>query len=983
MKCRKFLLVILLTAGAFSLFGISFDGLNLSENQLLFRAEFESQRSLFISRLPGLSIQQLTAYPEKLEVVDGGRSILALGQLGAVSIPSAGGLPSPLPGYPSFATGSVPLKGKTEGFAASADGRWLVYVEPTSPAFGNLFIADMASGEKWLISEKIELPADDFPARWSPDSRIFVYSKGGNLYYFPIIHDFKVIADEKFRHIGPGWINSGVWGSQGEFYYFLGNTIYCVTRTELFTRTIYGDFLSIGAVTGVLPFEFDSTFDRFWISPNSSSILINKMGKNLFLFLLGENQNNNSILPHMTLPSVTEKTGVLWSSSQFPGTEILTVISSFGNEAAVWRYEINGKSAKTITTANIPLSSNCALSPDGTKVVFWGQNGLEIWDYANWRIIQKISGESFLSCAWINNREIAAGSVRFIEGINVSGELTRRKICLAGANEFGFEQSSRGDSRILARVGSEWYVSGGRSPWVSVSNPQMRPVSLSSDYYRVFLETRSSGPFKNIPMIRNIDNVGTVSIVSKHTENKAYNAKRQMRIALCFDLYDDDTGLPQTLAALRRLDIKATFFLNGDFIRRSNQAASAIARAGHETASLFYAPIDLSDTRYTVSSQYIEQGLARNEDEFFRATGRELSLLWHPPFFRSGTSINRAAAYSGYTTVRRDIDPGDWLSREDMLKLHLRDASACEIVEQIIDKKKDGAVVPVRIGLVYGGRSEYLYQRIDLLLDALIRSGCEIVPVSAVIGRTASRATLAVTPAFQETPTPSSPRLSLLSPAPGTVLPIQTAQREPTIFRWETSEEVARSRFLISRNANPAVGRAEVEIPNPGRTVTVNTLAEGLWYWTVEAFTRDGRQIIADGPRQLRVSSVSLLSAPENLQPQRGYRIGAEHLRQQRNIVFSWSSVEGANSYILTIFSRTPSAQNQILQTEPLDRTNFTFNDLRLLSLDGEYLWQVEAVYVNSEKIIERRGQPGESNFALNVPPPRAQTGDPGVLYGF
>jgi hypothetical protein len=57
------------------------------------------------------------------------------------------------------------------------------------------------------------------------------------------------------------------------------------------------------------------------------------------------------------------------------------------------------------------------------------------------------------------------------------------------------------------------------------------------------------------------------------------------------------------------------------------------------------------------------------------------------------------------------------------------------MIEKIIGQKENGAVVPLRIGLLPGGRDEYLFQRIDVLLDALIRSGVGIVPVSAVTGR--------------------------------------------------------------------------------------------------------------------------------------------------------------------------------------------------------------------------------------------------------
>jgi peptidoglycan/xylan/chitin deacetylase (PgdA/CDA1 family) len=240
-------------------------------------------------------------------------------------------------------------------------------------------------------------------------------------------------------------------------------------------------------------------------------------------------------------------------------------------------------------------------------------------------------------------------------------------------------------------------------------------------------------------MIRNLKGTGTTSIVSRHSAASAFtsggSAGRQLRVALCFDIYDDDTGLMPVLAALRRHNIRATFFLNGDFIRRNPAAVNAIVRAGHETASMFYAPIDFSDSRYRITQDFIARGLARNEDEFFTVTGKELSLLWHPPYYRNSDIISSAASQAGYATVSRTLDPGDWISREDALRLGLRQIPPAQIIEQLVTRRADGAIIPVRLGLLRGGRDEYLFQRIEVLIDALLRSGCQIVPVSAAIGR--------------------------------------------------------------------------------------------------------------------------------------------------------------------------------------------------------------------------------------------------------
>ena len=258
--------------------------------------------------------------------------------------------------------------------------------------------------------------------------------------------------------------------------------------------------------------------------------------------------------------------------------------------------------------------------------------------------------------------------------------------------------------------------------------------------------------------------------------------------------------------------------------------------------------------------------------------------------------------------------------------------------------------------------------------EALAETAVEETPASPVPLEETTRA---------ETAPPAPLRLRLISPSQGSSIAGLTALRQPTVFRWECGEEIASSRFVLSRNANPAQGRPEVEIINPGRTVTVNRLGEGLWYWTVIAQSRDGRPITSAAPGQFRVQSIPLLPAPGNRKPEGGYRIGADELRRQRNIVFSWNAVSGATSYILSIYRETSQGRRQILRTEPMRQLSYTLENLRLFDNNGTYVWQVEALHYNSQGVIEQRGRPGENTFILNVPRPgQVETRDTGVLYG-
>ncbi|MDR1239985.1 MAG: polysaccharide deacetylase family protein [Treponema sp.] len=739
---------------------VTFQGLDLSDdNRLLFRADSSGggalpQNSLFISRLTDLALQQMTAFPEKMELVNNGRILQVRNAFGVLRLPSAGGLPQGIPGFPSFATGASALGGRVEDMAASQDGRWILYLDPVTPAYGNLVLVDVNGGAKRIVARNVERPGRFFPACWSPDSRVFVYSRGGRLFYYPVYSAAAAPADERYRLIGEGAINAVSWSRMGDFYYLRGSTVYRVRGSELFARALYADFLEIGALAGKLPVEFDQNFDDFWIAPDSRSLLLSKGGRNIFYYPL-DGSDMESVLPYVIIPRSAYNINVLWSPAGVV-TVIASALKAGGPQVMAWRLE-TGRDSMSFIPLETPVGSQAALSPDGSRALFWGDRGVVLYDYINWRALLTLGTGPTHSCIWINNEEFITGDSYRIERIKVSGSsgdaaAQRTMLCLSGAAEYGFEEKG---GRIFAKNNGAWFVSDGKSPWEEAANPALRKPSQASGRYRVYLERQSAGLYENLPMIRNIASVGTAALLPGFRNDGERYPPRALSVsltetsppgvfahglreglreaALCFDLYDDAAGLPQTLDALNRFGVRATFFLNGEFIRRHPDAAKDIAAAGHEAASMFFAPIDLSDARYRLGDDFIGRGLARNEDEYFQAAGAELSLLWHAPYFKASAEIAAAASRAGYRTVDRDVDPLDWVSREDARNLGLTQYSAAAMIDRIMNMKRPGSIIPIRLGLLPGGRQDYLYLRIEVLLDALIRDGYSVVPVSTII----------------------------------------------------------------------------------------------------------------------------------------------------------------------------------------------------------------------------------------------------------
>jgi hypothetical protein len=179
--------------------------------------------------------------------------------------------------------------------------------------------------------------------------------------------------------------------------------------------------------------------------------------------------------------------------------------------------------------------------------------------------------------------------------------------------------------------------------------------------------------------------------------------------------------------------------------------------------------------------------------------------------------------------------------------------------------------------------------------------------------------------------------LTLESPADRTVLPGLTALSQPTVFRWNTSEEVGSSRFVLSRNSDPLQGRPVREIPNPARTVSLNRLEEGVWYWTVEARTPDGIRINT-GIRRLQVLPVP---SPTLESPATGAVLqGLTALRQPT--VFRWSAdVEiGRSRFVLSRNSKPLEGRPAVEILNPGPGRTVTVPANRFG--EGDWFWTVE-----------------------------------------
>jgi peptidoglycan/xylan/chitin deacetylase (PgdA/CDA1 family) len=767
-KPRLLLFISLVSASAG--FGqVSFSGLDLSAtDRLLFAAttrcpEVGAYDTLFLADARTRALRQLTFFPEDVLLLQEQDVLQIQNRFGVFRSEPGFRAIAPLAQFPSFVGGSQVQMGRIAPIRTSPDGKHLLFVRPRSAAFGDLTLLEVASGQETVLADRVEISLQELPATWSPDSRFVVYAKEASLYYFSLaqLGEERVLA-EGLRRIGEGRIASARWANERSLYYISGLVVYAIDPSELFTRALYSGLLAIGKIAGKVPFSFDSNFDKFWVSPDGTSLLLDKGGRNVILVYLSPGASGEPIaLPHLSMPRDTTVRKVIWSAGNV--VTMLCQTRSAGRQgSAVYRMagDVGGRYAGFTKTGGEGVR-DIVLSPDESTVALLGENEVVWKDYATWEDRGRLAHPSPLHALWLNASELLVAGAFFIERVSLP-EAKGTLVALSQPGEYAHAAEAAGEYAHAADAtgassGSVQVKVQGRAftleepagAWTPIAAFSPRQKSMASESYRVYLEPSMRGSYENLLFVRDAKGYGTVPLFPAESAvyepfpaadepvdfgNVAHGSRiRRREVALVFNAIDSSEGLTEVLNTLSAYGLRCTFFVNGEFIRRNPDAVKEIADSGHEVGSGFHAYFNMTDSRFTVDEAFVKAGLARNEDEYFAASGRELSLLWHAPYYIVTSEMLAAAAEMNYLYVGRDMDTSDWVTRTESNEARGIYLGAADLVERLVAEKRPGSIVPVQIGVGEGGRGDYLFQKLDLVVNELARLGYAIVPVSTLI----------------------------------------------------------------------------------------------------------------------------------------------------------------------------------------------------------------------------------------------------------
>lgn len=719
MKKSLSIFVAVFLISQFGFAGIIFDNLCInSDNQILytvtqnspglkpysvlFSYELHDETSISEKNLPKI----LTCYPEHLNSLYAGKVMQVQNRYGTALYDFEKDTLSWI-----ARSSIIPEKSSSlSPIIASPDGSWIVFIRKTSSSTGELIIQEVSTGRYVILDREAQYSYSNVPIKWSPNSKIFLYQKNNSIYFSNPSEMFQGIQiEEKYRRIGDGKISSVQWCSNATFAYLNSDIIYLIDEREFSSLGIYSNFYNSGKIIGRLPEKFNPESMEFKINSSITEMLVIK--NNNFISYYSLNSKNSSdyvkVLNYKSYNDLFDgsyRFEILWQANSNPVLWVDFISDDGKIKSSV--YLINDKNEFEQVLKIQDSSSNTTISNDGKYIAFSSGTSVFIYKVDTWSRVAQVNGEKISSLCWKDSENLCIGGEQTVRLYNVA--LGKEEyLFLSQCKSATWDQDT---NQIIAKTESyqNYFVYNQKSNnWSKTNFANPKKLQVQNSNYRIYTSQARNERYENGIYVRNLS--GKVNTFALYKEAIQKNAAKK-KIALVFDVFDSADGIYSILALCEKYKIKPTFFVNGEFIRRYPNELKKIAASGAEVGSMFYTVADLTANDFEINEEYIQRGLARTEDEYFSVTGKELSLLWHAPFYKSNKLIREAANTSGYSYIDFPIEE--------------------ETAKSKAGKTIESQIIPITVAIKSDNEKNEFYTKLELLINSLFDADYEIVPVS-------------------------------------------------------------------------------------------------------------------------------------------------------------------------------------------------------------------------------------------------------------
>ena len=184
-------------------------------------------------------------------------------------------------------------------------------------------------------------------------------------------------------------------------------------------------------------------------------------------------------------------------------------------------------------------------------------------------------------------------------------------------------------------------------------------------------------------------------------------------VALTFDAGSGAEGTEDILAVLREHEVRATFFLTGDWVTKFPDLTKKIASDGHEIGNHSFTHPRFPE----ISDDQMISEVSRTEDLIRKLTGVSTKPLFRAPFGSYDARVLRVLRGLGYVNIHWTLDSTDWLT----------ESTAKSIAEQVLGKTGNGFIV------VHHASPGKTAEALKATVPGLKSKGFSLVPVSKLL----------------------------------------------------------------------------------------------------------------------------------------------------------------------------------------------------------------------------------------------------------
>ena len=185
----------------------------------------------------------------------------------------------------------------------------------------------------------------------------------------------------------------------------------------------------------------------------------------------------------------------------------------------------------------------------------------------------------------------------------------------------------------------------------------------------------------------------------------------QKMVAISFDAAWGNEDTQQLIDILARYDVKATFFVVGEWVDKYPESVKALHDAGHEVMNHSNSHAHMSK----LSREEIVADVEACNDKIEAVTGVRPTLI-RPPYGEYDDNVITSIRSIGMEPIQWDVDSLDW-----------KDLSAPEITKRVTSKVQPGSIV------LFHNAALHTPEALPSILECLLQEGYTFVPISQII----------------------------------------------------------------------------------------------------------------------------------------------------------------------------------------------------------------------------------------------------------